>query len=479
MSDAPGHDSPRAWVIARATVTADNPGMHRRSREPLFWAFAAALVSLAWGLATPVWQGPDEPSHYAMVQWLAHHQAMPIFRREFGFSDELKASLIANDFERVRFNTQEKVRGWRAEPTGSGLSSRAPAGGGDVGNAAASYPPLYYVPAVITERAARSLDIAARLRLARLLNMMWAFAFGWFASSAAFRALPEVRSAARGIAAIAIAWPQCAFMSGVFSPDIALAAAYAWTLDIALAMVHDKRLHGPMSAGLLAGASLLIKQTAGWIPISLGLVALINVARSPAALRFARIRELLTLTVLAILAASPWLLHCLDAYGSLNPWTYKADTRLALSEALRQYFTLTSPTAQFGQFLGRFGWLDARLPRALESAVAVLALAGAAHSAWTQKKNPAWWTAVLVGVGGAAFTALGLIASGMASGFLFAPIGRYYAVFIAALALAFWTGPLLALATWARIRAGNILLVPVGIHVYALLLVLIPRYYRL
>jgi hypothetical protein len=445
--------------------------MYRPDRTELMYGLVAAVVAIAWSLATPVWQGPDEPSHYAMVQWMGHRGSLPVFRRSFGFSSELKVSLAVNDFERIRFHPDEKVRPRKTAVPESGDPFRFSEE--EAGNAVATYPPLYYGPAILVEKFGSALAIETRLRIARLANLPWAFLFGFFAFRAARRIFNDRR--AHAIALGAVLLPQTSFMSGVLSPDIALNALYAFVFDAALRTVRDGRLSRPLICGLVCGSGLWIKQTAAWAPATLFLIAAVVTLRSAHGAKTPHLKAIGVFSSVTGAVAAPWFIHCFITYGSLNPWVYRASTHLSFMECVRLYLTLTSPSAQFAQFLGRFGWLDARLPFALEAAAAVTMATGTAWTLARHPRDPRVLVALVVGIGGILFTAAGLISSGMQSGFLFAPIGRYYCAYAPALIALAAIGPLERVSdnVFARAASAAILF----FSLYAFFYVLVPRYH--
>lgn len=62
------------------------------------------LKSLVWVYSFPVWQTPDERSHFGYVQFLAENKKIPIFKQDFYLSKEIGIATNILEFNKVRFH---------------------------------------------------------------------------------------------------------------------------------------------------------------------------------------------------------------------------------------------------------------------------------------------------------------------------------------------------------------------------------------
>src|ERR1700736_5083203 len=142
-----------------------------------------ALLSIAWDVTTPAFQGPDEARHFAYIQYLAETGHLPnatgaseATEPALGSTEERDAltdlnlrPLIGNGSERpawsgVDLSLWHQVE--RSMPRGSRANGSSP-------NPIAKNPPLYYAVMAIPYRMFVWLPLLKRVFVLRLVNALF------------------------------------------------------------------------------------------------------------------------------------------------------------------------------------------------------------------------------------------------------------------------------------------------------------------
>ena len=191
----------------------------------------AAVLSLAWGLATAPLQGPDESEHVAYVAHLAETGNIPSSTTGtsiYGLDES--GALYGLGYARVLQDRsarppwsvvdEQDFRNYEAQlPSGA-------AGKGDGPNSVAKNPPLYYVYEAIGWKLTPGGRFFGRIFVLRLLSGLLLLAtvvFTWLlAGEISRRRLPQ--TVAAGVVAVL---PMAGFMSGIVNTDIGLTAIWA------------------------------------------------------------------------------------------------------------------------------------------------------------------------------------------------------------------------------------------------------------
>jgi 4-amino-4-deoxy-L-arabinose transferase-like glycosyltransferase len=278
------------------------PGVRARLRavpKPLVLIlFVAAALALAWDVASPSLEGPDEAKHFAYVQYLAETGHLPRVLTEAepevapGSTEEQVAvnslglrPAITNRRVRPAWSSADLNFLHQAEhsmPRGSRRN-------GGSGNPLAKNPPLYYALMTIPYRAFVWLPLLKRVFVMRLFNALFYLAtivFAWLLAGELFGSVRWKQALTAGVVALE---PQMAFLSVAINPDNLLIAL---TTGFLLASVRQiKRGPSPwrvLAASLFAAAASL---THG--------------------------RGLVTLPVLAVVLVVTWIRHRPAARGTL------------------------------------------------------------------------------------------------------------------------------------------------------------------
>jgi hypothetical protein len=245
-------ESRRRAIATRARRTA--------RRVPLALALillVGALQALAWDLALPAFQGPDEASHFAYVQYLAETGRLPSSTTGgTPDSSEVQSALSTLNLNPTTGNLSARpawssadLSLWRAAEGTLGAGSRANGAGP---NPIAKNPPLYYAVMAIPYRLFVWLPLLERLFVLRLFNALCylaTIALTWLIAAEVFGRVRWKQALAAGAVALE---PQLAFMSAVVNADNLLIALTTGLLLAALRLVR----RGPTMARVLTCAVL-------------------------------------------------------------------------------------------------------------------------------------------------------------------------------------------------------------------------------
>ena len=151
-----------------------------RRKERLLIALLTVIMlvkGVLWSLAFPLWQGPDEDDHYAVIQFIGETGRLPD-EADVYLPDEVTLSRVLADIGRLPYAPEQRqgfsrtVIGPReadfAELPSSARSSFALQGVGKLMHAT----PLYYVLAAVPYRLFDSGDLLARAQIQRLLAVL-------------------------------------------------------------------------------------------------------------------------------------------------------------------------------------------------------------------------------------------------------------------------------------------------------------------
>jgi 4-amino-4-deoxy-L-arabinose transferase-like glycosyltransferase len=243
----------------------------------------AFLSAACWSFITPPFQVPDEPAHFAYVQFLAETGRLP-HSGEGEYSPEESTALSALGQRRLRGRPQEQSIATRAQEDELQRELAAPlsrTGPGDA-EVAASEPPLYYALETIPYRLAAGGTLLDRLELMRLLSALMAGVAALFAFLFVREALPGARWAWT-VGGLAVAFtPLLGFTSGGVTPDaLLLAVSAALFYCFARAFRRGLTARSACAIGAAIGLGTLTKLNfLGLLPGALiGLVLLTRTAR--------------------------------------------------------------------------------------------------------------------------------------------------------------------------------------------------------
>lgn len=222
--------------------------MRSRSPRPLALLLAvAAVLHVAWSLAVPALQEPDESSHFSYVQLVAERHEIPwpgadgprgdIDR----FSTEQAVAMIDGGLQQLLGNVAALPL--RTEPDEDVWAARDAILDDDERrdiqpSSAFANPPAYYLyGAVVHEVAGGSFfDRAFVLRLANLPWVLLLVAAAWWLAAQLLPGRPAAVVLATGVVALQ---PLAASIAGGVGPDAMLAALGALTLAVAVRIARE------------------------------------------------------------------------------------------------------------------------------------------------------------------------------------------------------------------------------------------------
>ena len=258
----------------------------RRIPRPLALLLAVgALQALAWDVALPAFQGPDEAGHFAYIQHLAETGHLPSATtggtpnssEEQSALNTLNLQSLVGDLGGRPAWTAADLSLWQhvrdSLPPGSRTNGNGP-------NPLAKNPPLYYAAMSVPYRAFLWLGLLKRLFVMRLFNALCflaTIAFTWLIAGEFFT-LRWKQTLAAGVVALQ---PQLAFMSAVINADNLLIALVTGFMFATIRLVK----RGPSSARVLTASGLA------------------------AAAVLTHGRGLVTLPVLAVALLVTWVIH--------------------------------------------------------------------------------------------------------------------------------------------------------------------------
>jgi hypothetical protein len=252
------------------------------------------LMSVAWDIAVPAFQGPDEGGHYDYIQYFAETGNLP--RVPPPASAERGAGSLELQAAMTYLNLRSTVRNFLQEPAWTGadlqlwhqVERSLPRGARSSGaefNGLAKNPPLYYVVMSIPYRLLVWLPVLKRLFLMRLFNALFflgTVALAWLIAGELFGRVRWKQTLMVGTVALE---PQLSFLGSVINPDNLLIMLTSAFLLAAIRLVR----RGPSlsrvlwATGLSAAAVLTHGRGLVTLPVLLVVLVVTWLKHRPAA----------------------------------------------------------------------------------------------------------------------------------------------------------------------------------------------------
>jgi 4-amino-4-deoxy-L-arabinose transferase-like glycosyltransferase len=360
----------------------------------------AALESVAWDLATPAFQGPDEDAQFAYLQYFAETGNIPSSTTGAApNSTEEQTALIWLNLFPLRGDLNAKpawssadLAAWhrieRAMPTGSRANGAGP-------NPQAVNPPLYYALMAIPYRLFIWLPLLKRLFLLRLISalcFLGTIALTWKLAGELFRRVRWKQTLAAGVVALQ---PKLASMSGVISADNLLVLTVTGFLLAAVRLVQRGPSRGRVLAASVLAVAAVLTQARGLVTLPVLAVAL--------AVAWVRHRPPARERMLWAGAAVATIACALGAYALFakanngsslfgGEVTQINSGHFSLSQFLSSVYQFyfqplpglqprVGPAYGYQQvfietFYGGYGWLEVNLPDRIDAALQVLSAVG-------------------------------------------------------------------------------------------------------
>lgn len=439
----------------------------RRAGELLLVFFLFLALGVSWLGVLPLWQGPDEPAHFAYAQYMAVHVLPPVELRVapgrqawvFSPSPAESASIAAVGRNRILTHPHAwlSVTPQAAARAARGVAAASAAPGGNLAgsqNYVGIYPPLYYAAVGRIASALRLESVFAQAFAGRFVSAALLGLTGVLLDLVVGLVVCQPRRRVALAAAIGLMFPTLGMLGGAVTNDLMADGASLAVFYLAMrAVAQRSRLLAGGWFGLAAGLALWTKEEAY---VALGVSApfvLVRVWQHEGVRRAARWTA--GAAGLALLVGGPWLAFTWHAYHALvPPLTYQgagADPRTVswvvgqqlLNGAFVKNVLLTQTV--FGiDFPWWFPWPHHQWVFAAVGWVLALLLAGGLLAA---RRTPGVWLALAWLAAGAAVLASLQIQYAIATGSSFLQ-GRYFF---------FLLGPLAWLAAHALKRWGRLL----------------------
>lgn len=257
---------PRARAFgwpSRSRLRSRRTGRRRVPTALLLILIAAAIQSVAWDVALPAFQGPDENFHIGYVQHLAETGHPP----SASAGDHPNSTEVQDALRTL--NLGSLTGDLKARPAWSSVDlklwhqveAHMPAGArgdGSGPNPIAKNPPLYYALMAIPYRLFVWLPLLKRLFVLRLFNALCylaTVALTWMLAGELFSGARWKQLLAAGVVALE---PQLAFMSAVINADnLLIALSTAFLLAAVRLVLHGPSVRRVLLAGGLSAAAVL------------------------------------------------------------------------------------------------------------------------------------------------------------------------------------------------------------------------------
>jgi 4-amino-4-deoxy-L-arabinose transferase-like glycosyltransferase len=229
----------------------------------------AAAHGVAWAVVTAPFNGPDEDAHFAYAQDLAENHHAP--SRETGggsYSTEAATALIGLNLRPILLHPEGKPTFSAVDRIDAQLGKQ-PASARKDGtgpNAAANYPPVYYVYEAIAYELSPARALLGRMffmRLATTLLLVVTVWLTWLIAAELF-ARTWVRALATGMVALQ---PKLGLGAGVINPDLMLVMVATGAMLTGLRLVRRGPTLGlVLWLAVFAGAGAVVHPRGLFLP---------------------------------------------------------------------------------------------------------------------------------------------------------------------------------------------------------------------
>jgi uncharacterized membrane protein len=339
------------------------------------------LLCLAWASLTPVFQAPDEQTHFAYTQYLAETFELPgdgppeaIYSQEHGAAAYAARSDFVAAVPLVRPEWSDEIYDrWAAE---SPTLARDDAGGP---TSASSYPPLSYLWQALGYRVAYSGDFFDRLFAARLASALWlpVTVLGtWLLAGELFGRRRLLQLTAAAVPALA---PMLAFITGAVNPDGMMYALWSLALWLGVRCLrHGLTVRDGAAFVAVVGLACVTKTTSYALLPGLALVIAVGLWRRRPVPALAAVRLAAGVAVPLLLTLGAWYVLAgeLDRPAAAQvsesaTLSSSTDVRGLAGYVRLFYVPLDGPSSWpvyqlwIKQGWGAFGWLEIRFPEGL------------------------------------------------------------------------------------------------------------------
>lgn len=248
----------------------------RREWWLIMLLFVIMLVKGAlWSLAFPLWQGPDEDDHYAVIQFIGENGRLPDTADTF-LPDEVAISRELADVGRLDYNPEQR-QGWSHTPLGLREAefaqlpptSRVSTEQGITGKLMHATPLYYLIAAIPYRLIGYNQSLLVRMQIQRLFAVLLSSPIVIVTYLIARLLFPHDAALRLTIPTLVAFHPQVTQMTAVISVDGFFFVLYSLLIYLCLLVLRDG-LHGKTAVfiGITFAAAFLIKPTInGFAPL--------------------------------------------------------------------------------------------------------------------------------------------------------------------------------------------------------------------
>lgn len=244
------------------------------------WLIGLLLVIMLvkgalWSLAFPLWQGPDEDDHYAVIQFIGENGRLPD-EADVWLPDEVAFSRELADVGRLDYNPEQR-QGWSSQPVGLReaefdalpRTSRTSTESQVTAKLMHATPLFYLLAAVPYRLVGYEQNLLVRMQVQRLFAVLLSSPIVLVAYLMARLLFPNNQALRLTIPILVTFHPQLTQMTAVISVDGFFFVLYALLIYFCLRVLRDG-LDGKTAVfiGLTFAAAFLIKPTInGFVPL--------------------------------------------------------------------------------------------------------------------------------------------------------------------------------------------------------------------
>lgn len=249
-----------------------------QNREPLLIALLTVIMvvkGVLWSLAFPLWQGPDEDDHYAVIQFIGEHGRLPDSNDEI-LPDEITLSRELADVGRLDYHPEQR-QGWHSSPVGLREAEfaqlphelRTSTSLGVTAKLMHATPLYYAIAAVPYRLIGYSGDLLLRAQVQRLFAVLVGSPIVIVAYLIARLLFPTSAALRLTVPTLVAFQPQLTQMIAVISVDGLFFVLYALLIYFCLLVFYRQLTYKLAAAiGLTFAAAMLIKPTInGFAPL--------------------------------------------------------------------------------------------------------------------------------------------------------------------------------------------------------------------
>jgi 4-amino-4-deoxy-L-arabinose transferase-like glycosyltransferase len=376
------------------------------------------VFGVRYALATPLWQNPDEPAHYAYAHQIATGGGVPVLKQG-DYDQAYLERLMAAGFPPAMPVDTLRYEGHQ--------------------------PPLFYLAAATADAALGAQPVAVRVRALRLFSLALGAGVVVLAFAVGRRVFPRAAAMAVAVAALPALLPQHVAMAAAVNND-----ALSWLLSAAVLLLSLRLGQAPdrlgarrfaLGLGVLMGAVLLTKTTA-YLTLALPVLALLARGRSGWRVSRSELTGLALAYGVAAVLGALWFGRNLAVYGGFDFLGLVRHNAIVSGQPLPLGWGLpelrTLATTLFQSFWLQLGWMTVPAQPWVYGIVAAVSgalLAGLAAGVWRSRRGAAAPAVAGAAVLGAAI-GLAVLQVGCYNLQFLQPQGRYLFVALVPLAVA-------------------------------------------